>query len=104
MEKVGIICRSTSPSASPLHMVKKKDGGWRPCGNYRRLNTITVPDSYLLLNITNFTSRIAGLTVFSKLDCQKGYYQVSVAPEDGHHHPLWDVQIFVHALWFEERR
>ena len=49
---------------------------------YRRLNTATVPDRYLLPNITDVTSRISGSTVFSKLDLQKGYYQVPVAPED----------------------
>ena len=74
MEKAGIIRRSNSPWSSPLHMVKKKDGGWRPCGDYRRLNTVTVPDRYPLPNIADFTSRVAGSTVFSKLDLQKGYY------------------------------
>ena len=63
-------------------MVKKKDGGLRPCGDYLRLNTVTVPDGYPLPNIVNFTSRISGSQVFSKLDLQKGYYQVPVAPED----------------------
>jgi len=82
MEKAGIIRRSNSPWSSPLHMVKKKDGGWRPCGDYRRLNTVTVPDRYLLPNIADFTSRIPGLTIFSKLDLLKGYYQVPMAEED----------------------
>ena len=63
-------------------MVKKKDGGWRPCGDYRRLNSVTIPDRYPLPNIANFTARVASSTVFSKLDLQKGYYQVPMAPED----------------------
>ena len=82
MEKAGIIRRSNSPWSSPLHMVKKKDGGWRPCGDYRRLNMVTVPDRYPLPNIADFTSRVTGSTVFSKLDLQKGYYQVPIAEED----------------------
>jgi len=81
-EKAGIIRIYNSPWSSPLHMVKKKDGGWRPCGDYRRLNTVTVPDWYLLPNIADFTSRIPGLTIFSKLDLLKGYYQVPMAEED----------------------
>ena len=82
MDKAGNIHRSTWPWSSPLHMVKKKDGGWRPHSDYRSLNTVTVPDWYLLPNITDFTSRISGSTVFSKLNLQKGYYQVLVALED----------------------
>ena len=46
------------------------------------VNTITVPDHYPLLNIANFISRISGSAVFSKLDLQKGYYQVLVASEN----------------------
>ena len=82
MEKAGIIRRSNSPWSSPLHMVRKKDGRWRPCRDYRGLNTVTVPDRYPLPNIADFSSRITGSTVFSKLDLQKGYYQVPMAEED----------------------
>ena len=83
MEKAGIICFSTSHWVSPLHMVKK-DSCWRPWGDYRWFNTFTVPDRYPLPNITDYTLRIAGSTVFLKLDLQKGYYPVPVpvAPED----------------------
>ena len=63
-------------------MVKKKDVGWRPCGDCRRLNNITVPDRYPLPHIADFTSRIAVSTVFSRLDLQKGYYQIPMASKD----------------------
>ena len=82
MEKAGIIWRSSSPWSSPLHMVKKKDGGWRPCGNYRRLNNVTIPDRYPLPHIADFNSRIACSTVFSRLGLQKGSYQIQMASED----------------------
>ena len=57
MEKLGIIRRSSSPWASPLHIVSKSDGGCRPCGDFRRLNNATMPDKYpipFLCDATNF--------------------------------------------------
>ena len=82
MEAAGVIHRSSSPWASPLHMVQKPDGSWRPCGDYRRLNTQTIPDRYLLPNFVDFTSRLKGCKIFTKLDLTKGYYQVPMAPGD----------------------
>ena len=79
MEKAGIIHLSTSPRSSPLHMVCKKEGGWSPCGDYKRLNNVTIPDRYPLPNIADFTFRISSSTFFSKLNLQNGYYQVTVA-------------------------
>jgi hypothetical protein len=82
MEREGIVQRSTSPWASPLHMVPKKDGSWRPCGDFRRLNLVTEADVYPLPNMLDFSDRISGCTVFSKIDLRKGYWQVPVRPED----------------------
>ena len=82
MEKMGVCSKAASPWASPLHMTPKKDGTWRPCGDYRRLNLITEPDHYAMPNISDLTSSIGTSRVFSKLDLLKGYFQVPVNPED----------------------
>ncbi len=82
LERDGIIRRSSSPWASPLHMVKKLDGSWRCCGNYHWLNNVTVPDTYPLPNMMDFSSRVAGCTIFTKIDLRKGYYQIPMHPDD----------------------
>jgi Reverse transcriptase (RNA-dependent DNA polymerase) len=82
MEAGGIIRRSASAWASPLNMVPKKDGTWRPYGDYHQLNAATVPDQYPVPNIGDMSAKLAGCTVFSKLDLRKRYYQIPVAAED----------------------
>jgi hypothetical protein len=78
----GVVRRSNSPWASPLHMVRKTDGTWRPCGDYRRLNLVTLPDAYPIPNIMDFSARVAGCTIFSKLDLRKGYHQIPMHAAD----------------------
>ena len=82
MERQGIVRRSKSSWASLLHMVKKGDGSWRPCGDFRRLNLQTLPDRYTSTNIADLAARLDGCTVFTKLDLWKGYHQVPVRPAD----------------------
>ena len=82
MESMGICQKASSPWSSPLHIVSKKDGTLRPCGDYRRLNMITEPDHYPLPNISDVTTYLHGASIFSKLDLLKGYFQVPVNKED----------------------
>ncbi|XP_039309916.1 uncharacterized protein K02A2.6-like [Solenopsis invicta] len=79
------ICRpSSSTWAAPLHMVPKSENVCRLCGDYRALNSATIPDRYPLPHIQDFTSGLYGKNIFSKIDLVKAYYQVPVAKEDIH--------------------
>jgi hypothetical protein len=81
MLDAGIVQRSNSSWSSPLHLVKK-DGIWRPCGDFRRLKVITKPDCYPLPNMADCLARLDGCTWFTKIDLQKGYLQVPVTAAD----------------------
>ncbi|GFR69539.1 transposon Ty3-G Gag-Pol polyprotein [Elysia marginata] len=67
MEQIGIIRKSNSPWASPLHIVPKPNGGWRPCRDDRCLNNATTPDRYLIPHIQNFLRSWPGKQSFQRL-------------------------------------
>lgn len=76
LRDAGILRPSSSPFASPMHMVKKRDGSWRICGDYRHLNSITKRDSYPLPNIQDLISSLTDKKIFSKIDLAKAYHQI----------------------------
>ena len=82
LEADGIIRRSSSPWASPLHVVPKKDGSFRPCGDYRRLNKITVHDAYPMPLVNDILHRFPEAHFFSTLDLTKAYHQIPMNPDD----------------------
>ena len=77
-----IIRPSHSQWASPLHIVSKKDGSSRVCGDYRRLNALTIPDRYPLPRMEQFQYMLHGKKFFSKIDLFKAYYQIPIVEED----------------------
>ena len=82
MLKAGIITPSTSPWTSPIIPLLKKDGGVRLCVDYRRLNEVTMDDRYPMPRVEELLEQMGKAKFISTLDLTKGYYQVSVAPED----------------------
>lgn len=78
----GVIRPSSSPWSSPVVMVRKKNGSWRFCIDYRKLNAVTHQDAYPLPRIDATLESLAGSTLFTTLDLASGYWQVEIEEDD----------------------
>ena len=82
MMKMGVIRESNSPYASPVVVVKKRDGSNRVCVDYRKLNKLTIFDPEPMPAAVDLFQKLNGDKFFSKLDLSKGYWQISIPEAD----------------------
>ena len=66
---------------SALHLADKPGGGVRPCSDFRKLNEMTIADSYPLPLLRDFTGKISGAKVFSVIDIRSAFFNIPILPE-----------------------
>ena len=82
LKDANVIVESHSPYASPVVLVRKKDGSLRMCVDYRRLNAKTINDAFPLPRIQESFDALAGARFFSSIDFASGYHQIAMDPND----------------------
>jgi hypothetical protein len=79
---LGLIHPSVSPWGAPIIFIRKKDGSWRLCIDYRQLNKATIKNQYPLPRIDDLFDQMKGAMVFSKINLRSGYHQLRIKEDD----------------------
>ena len=107
MLATGVIEPSTSSWASPVCLVKKKDGTFRFCVDYRRVNAVSKKDAYPIPDIQDVLDNLRGSKYFATIDLLSGYWQIGMTDRAKErsavlHSPRF-IPLYSHAVWFVRR-
>jgi hypothetical protein len=96
----GLVEPSTSPNGAPVLLVRKPDGTWRFCIDYRALNTVTIKQGYPLPRIDDLLDKIQGSQYFSSMDLLQGFYQLPLVESDKEKkQPLKPTSVISSSKW-----
>ncbi len=106
MLSMGVIEPARSEWTSPIVLVPKSDGSLRYCVDYRRLNALTVREAYPLPCMDEYIDSLGDATVFATLDCNSGYWQIPVHPDNRNETTFTShfgtFRFHSHALWLTQ--